>query len=53
MKQMKREKKRKYVNHIIHQDNKTFTPLVFSSNGGMSKEAKRFYASLSELLFEK
>ncbi len=53
MKQMEKEKKRKYVNRILDQENGTFTPLVFSANGGMSTETKRFYARLSELLCEK
>ena len=53
MKSMENEKKKKYVKRILEQENGTFTPLVFSANGGMSKETKRFYARLSELLSEK
>ena len=53
MRLMEKEKKRKYVNRILEQENGTFTPLVFSSNGGLSKETKRFYVRLSELLSEK
>ena len=53
MKQMEKEKKRKYVKRVLDQENGTFTPLVFSSSGGMSKETKRFYGRLSELIAEK
>ena len=53
MRQMEKEKKRKYLYRVLDQENGTFTPLVFSANGGMSKETKRFYARLSELLSEK
>ena len=42
MKQMEKEKKRKYVSRVLDQENGTFTPLVFSANGGISKETKRF-----------
>ena len=52
MKQMEKEKKRKYVKRVLDQENGTFTPLVFSSSGGMSKETKRFYGRLSELIAE-
>ena len=50
---MEKEKKKKYNNRVIDQEHGSFTPLIFSSNGGMSKETKRFYGRLSELLAEK
>ena len=53
MNMMEKEKKRKYVHRILDQENGSFTPLVFSSNGGMSNETKRFYGRLSELVAEK
>ena len=49
---MEREKKRKYNNEVLRQ-NGTFTPLIFSSNGGMSRETARFYQRLAELLSDK
>jgi hypothetical protein len=53
MKSMESQKKRKYLERILNQENGTFTPLIFSSNGGMSKETKRFYSRLAELISDK
>ena len=53
MKAMEKSKKRKYNQRVLDGENGTFTPLIFSSNGGMSKETKRFYSRLSELISEK
>ena len=53
MKSMENQKKRKYLERILNQENGTFTPLLFSSNGGMSKETKRFYSRLAELISDK
>ena len=49
---MENEKKNKYNREALRQ-NATFTPLIFSSNGGMSRETVRFYQRLAELLSEK
>ncbi|XP_066928263.1 uncharacterized protein [Clytia hemisphaerica] len=49
---MEKEKKRKYNKDVLRQ-NATFTPLIFSSNGGMSRETARFYQRLAEMLSEK
>ena len=49
---MEGEKKRKYNKATLRQ-NATFTPLIFSSNGGMSRETTRFYQRLAELLSDK
>ena len=37
----------------MNEENGTFTPLIFSCNGGMSIETKKFFQRLSELIAEK
>ena len=46
-------KKRKYNNRILEVEHGTFTSLVFSCYGGMSKECKHFYKHLTTLIAEK
>ena len=48
-----REKKRQYLQCICDVEHSSFSPLVFSSTGGMAKEASVFYKRLASLLFEK
>ena len=48
-----KEKKRKYNDRILQVEMATFTPLIFSCMGGMSKETTRFYNHLAEKLSEK
>ena len=50
---IEKEKKRKYNKRIINIEHGTFTPLIFSTNGGMSRETETFYSRLAELLSEK
>ena len=47
------EKKKKYNERVLQVENGTFTPLVFSSNGGMARECQQFYKRLSEMISEK
>ena len=47
------EKIRAYEERILHVDQGSFTPLVFTTSGGMSPKAKCFYSRLSELISEK
>ena len=47
------EKMLKYVPRIIEIDHGSFTPLVFSCFGGMSRECSYFYKRLSEKIAEK
>ena len=47
------EKKRKYNERILQVENGSFTPLVFSVNGGMGKEANKCYSRIAEKLAEK
>ena len=48
-----KEKKIKYAERILQVEHGSFTPLVFTCFGGMSKECQKFYQRLSELLAEK
>ena len=45
-----KEKKRAYNERIIQVEKGTFTPLVFSTFGGMGKEADRFHKRLAQLI---
>ena len=45
MKTTEDQKKRKYKQWIVDGENDSFTPLVFTTNGGMSTETKQFYSS--------
>ena len=47
------EKKRKYTSRIIEVENATFTPLVFTTTGGMSQECQRYHSRLAELISSK
>ena len=44
------EKKRQYSRRVLGVEQGTFTPLVFTSTGGMADECKRFHSRLAELL---
>ena len=48
-----KEKKIKYSERIIEVEHGTFTPLVFSCFGGMSRECGAFYKKLAEKIAEK
>ena len=48
-----KEKKRTYAQRVLDVEHGTFTPLVFSCFGGMSRECTRFYQRLAELLSKK
>ena len=47
------EKKVKYAARVVEVENASFTPLVFSCFGGMSRECSMFFKRLSEKLAEK
>ena len=49
-KQQENEIKRKYASRILEVEQGTFTPLVFSTTGGMGDECVRYHARLAELL---
>jgi len=48
-----KEKKRHYGERILQVENGSFTPLVFSTNGGMGRECSTFFKRLSEMIAEK
>ena len=45
-----KEKKREYLERVLHVEHGSFTPLVFGTNIGMGEESKRFVASLAHQL---
>ena len=47
------EKKRVYSERIRKVEQGTFTPLVFTTSGGMAKEAQYFYKRLAQLMSDK
>jgi len=47
------EKKRQYAKRVLDVEQATFTPLVFTTTGGMSKECKRYHSRLAELIAKK
>ena len=47
------EKKREYGDHVCTVECGSFTPLVFSTFGGLGKEATNFYNRLADLLAHK
>ena len=47
------EKKRQYNSRVLEREQTTFTPLLFSTTGGMAAECKRYHSRLSELLATK
>ena len=48
-----KEKKRQYNERVMQVENGSFTPLVFTVNGSMGREASKFYKRLAEVLCEK
>ena len=48
-----REKKRSYNERVIQIEKGTFTPIVFSTFGGMGHEADKFHKRLAQLISEK
>ena len=47
------EKKRKYNSRVTETEQGTFTPLVFTTTGGMADECLRYHSRLAELLSAK
>ena len=47
------EKKRHYCRRVLEVENATFTPLIFTTNGGMGNECIAFYSRIAKLLAEK
>ena len=48
-----KEKKRAYNDRILQIEHGSFTPLIFSTLGGMSRECSTFYSKLADLFVER
>ena len=48
-----KEKKRSYNNRVMQIEKGTFTPLIFSTTGGMGPECARYHKRIAELLAHK
>ena len=48
-----KEKKKYYNERIMQTEHGSFTLLVMSATGGMSRECRKFYVRLSEMISEK
>ena len=44
------EKKRQYAERVMEIEQGTFTPLVFTTTGGMADECVRYHSRLAELI---
>lgn len=47
------EKKRKYNERVLQVEKSTFTPLVFTTTGGMGQECKRLFKRIAQLMAQK
>ena len=52
-KQHEIEKKRQYSSRVMEIEHGTFTPLVFTTTGGMADECRRYHCRLAELISTK
>ena len=48
-----KQKKRSYNQRVIQVERATFTPLIFSTSGGMAQECTRYHKKIAELLANK
>ena len=48
--QHENEKKRTYNHRIMHVEKGSFSPLIFSTTGGMGPEATRYHKRIAELI---
>ena len=51
--QHEKEKKKSYNHRIMHVDKGSFTPLIFSTTGGMGPESTMYHKRLAELIARK
>ena len=47
------EKRRSYLQRVLQVEKASFTPLVYSTNGGMANEASRFHKKLAHMVANK
>lgn len=52
-KSMKKEKKRNYNDRVMNMKHGTFTPLIFSTNGGEGPECSMFHKHVAERIAKK
>ena len=52
-KRLENEKKSQYLQRVVNVEHGTFTPLIFTCFGGMSRECQRYYNRIAELISEK
>ena len=48
-----KEKKRKYAERVMEIEQGTFTPLIFTTTGGMADECVKYHSRLGELIANK
>ena len=48
-----KEKQRSYLHRVLQIEKASFTPLVYSTNGGMAKEARRFHKKVAHMIADK
>ena len=48
-----KEKQRSYLHRVLQIEKASFTPLVYSTNGGMAKESRRFHKKVAHMIAEK
>jgi hypothetical protein len=48
-----KEKQRSYLQRVLQTEKASFTPLVYSTNGGMAQEARRFHKRVAQMVSEK
>ena len=51
--QHEREKKRKYNDRVLQVEKGSFSPLIFSTTGGMGPESTRYHKKVAELISAK
>ena len=47
---LKNEKKRQYSSRVLDIEHGAFTPLIFTTTGGMGKEGLSYHSRLAELI---
>ncbi len=47
------EKRRNYQQRVLQTEKASFTPLVYSTNGGMATEARRFHKKVAHMIADK
>ena len=48
-----KEKQRNYLHRVLQTEKASFTPLVYSTNGGMANEARKFHKKVAHKIADK